>query len=565
MGKNRNPHPVAAEVTRRSTSTGNPIRLLTSAATLLLTLIFITQPIAAQVLPPPPAGQTMPLRLQVHEFKFVGNKVFSQSELAKVTAPFTNRSITSGELEDARRAVTLFYVSHGYINSGATIPDQDPANGIITMRIVEGVLSRIHVHESKWLRDSYITNRLERWSGPPLKMTELQDGLQLLRQNPNVKQVNAELQPGTAPGQSVLDLRVVDEQPFRAGLQFDNHRPPSVGAEEISVNVADLNLTGNSDPLNLTYGIANAGEDRDNGWGFSGWDNVSGEYALPITRFNTVLGIRASRDNTSIVEAPFNDLNIKSETTDLGCYIRQPFFQTANREVAVAISFDRRQNNSELLGHGFNVSPGAVNGWMTVSVLGISQEYIERGQNHVLALRSTFNVGLDVLGASDDGVSGDPDGTFFAWIGQAQYIRRLFNTQNELVLRATGQWTDDKLLALEQLSVGGYSTVRGYLENQLVRDRGVAGTIEFRVPFLFNKSGQPIAQLAPFFDAGGAWNVGGSPSPTTLYSSGVGLLLSPCKYFSGQIYWGHRWRSVDLPDNNLQDHGITFQVNVNVF
>jgi hemolysin activation/secretion protein len=505
----------------------------------------------------------MSVHLFVREFKFVGNKVFSQKELATVTASFTNRTITSAELEDARRAVTMHYVTNGYINSGATIPDQDPEKGIITLRIVEGVLSRIDVHGNKWLRDSYITNRLQQWSGPPLNMAKMQDGLQLLRQNPNVKQVNAELQPGTAPGQSVMDLRVVDEQPFRVGVQFDNHRPPSVGAEEISAQVADVNLTGHSDPLNVTYGIANDGVNG--GWGFSGWDNISGDYSLPVTRFNTTLGVRASRENTGIIGYPFNELDIKSQTSGLGCWIRQPLFQTPNREFALGVSFDRRQNHSELLGESFNISPGAVNGWMTVSVLGISQEYIERGQNHVLALRSTFNVGLDVLGSTDNGVRGDANGKFFAWLGQAQYIHRLFNTQNQLVLRASGQWTDDSLLALEQMSIGGYSTVRGYLENQLVRDKGVAGSVEFRVPVLFNKSSKPIVQLAPFFDAGGAWNVGGSTEPTSLYSIGIGLLLTPCNNVSAQLYWGHRLREIQLPDNNPQDYGITFQVNVSAF
>src|SRR5437016_3406232 len=142
---------------------------------LLLAFLLLAPPLRAQILPPPPASQTMPVRMLVREFRFVGNKVFSQSELATVTASFTNRTITSGELEDARRAVTVYYVSHGYINSGAIIPDQDPANGIITIRVVEGVLSHLNVHGNKWLRDSYITNRLQRWSGPPLNMGQLQD------------------------------------------------------------------------------------------------------------------------------------------------------------------------------------------------------------------------------------------------------------------------------------------------------------------------------------------------------------------------------------------------------
>jgi len=41
---------------------------------------------------------------------------------------------------------------------------------------------------------------------------------------------------------------------------------PASGAEEISATAADLNLTGHSDPLDVTYGIANAG--ADDGWGF---------------------------------------------------------------------------------------------------------------------------------------------------------------------------------------------------------------------------------------------------------------------------------------------------------
>ncbi|MDD5141074.1 MAG: ShlB/FhaC/HecB family hemolysin secretion/activation protein [Verrucomicrobiales bacterium] len=529
----------------------------------MLTLNFSASPVSAQILPPPPAKLTMPARLFVHEFRFVGNKIFSQAELARVIAPFTNRAISNAELEDARRAVTVYYINHGYINSGAIIPDQDPAEGVVTMRIIEGVLSGIDLHENNWLRNSYITNRLQRWSGPPLNMGELQDGLQMLRQNPNVKQVNAELMPGTAPGQSILDLRVVDQQPFRAGLQIDNHRPPSVGAEEISMQVADLNLTGHSDPLNLTYGIANDGVNG--GWGFSGWDNVSGDYAVPVNRFNTTFGVHASRNNSSIIENPFTSLNISSETTDFGVVLRQPLFQTPNREFALAVAFDRSQNYSTLLGEPFNVSPGAENGWMTVSVLGFSQEFVDRGQNHVFALRSTFNFGLDVLGATDNGVSGDPNGKFFAWLGQAQYVQRLFNTQNQLILRASGQWTHDSLLALEQISIGGSDTVRGYLENQLVRDSGLASSIEFRLPVLYDKSGKGIVQLAPFFDYGGAWNVGGSPSPTTIYSTGIGLLVTLNKYIDAQLYWGYRLRDVDLPDNNLQDQGITFQVNISAF
>jgi hemolysin activation/secretion protein len=536
---------------------------------MLLALGVSTASLTAQILPPLPPGpdstnQPLAARsLFVRGFQFEDNRAFTATELGEVTKPFTNRKLNSEDLEQARRNVSLYYVSHGYINSGAIIPDQDPTNGVIVFRIIEGRLSGIGLHGNKWLRDGYVTNRVGRWATTPLNLNKLQEGLQLLRQNPNVRQINAELKPGTSPGDSQLDLKVADEQPFRFGLQFDNERPPSVKAYELWALASDLNLTGNSDPLDLKYGIMNAGQ---TGPEFSGADNMEGSYRLPLTRFDTTLGFNASRLNTSIVEDPFTALDISSLTTSYGVTLRQPVYQRANQEVALSIGFNWRKNQTWLLGQPFDLSPGAVNGEMVVSVLDLSQEWLDRGQNHVLALRSTFNFGLDAFGATEDGIPGDPDAKFFSWVGQGQYVQRLFQTQNQFILRVSGQWTDEPLLALQQFSVGGAETVRGYLENQLVRDRGIVSSVEFRIPVLFNKAGAGIVQLAPFFDYGGAWNLNGSPSPTSIYSIGSGLLVSPNKHISAEIYWGYRLQNVTIPnDSGLQGDGITLKLTIQAF
>lgn len=164
----------------------------------LLAGVLVSVTLAAQVLPPPPPRSTrsgvLPTetRLFVRGYRFEGNHAFSDAELSRVMEPFTNRGLDSGEIEQARRAVTLHYIDRGYVNSGAVIPDQNPESGIITILIVEGVLSGIEIRGNKWLRDGYIAGRLRRWSDPPLNLKELQEGLQLLRQNPNVRQIKAE-------------------------------------------------------------------------------------------------------------------------------------------------------------------------------------------------------------------------------------------------------------------------------------------------------------------------------------------------------------------------------------
>jgi hemolysin activation/secretion protein len=534
----------------------------------LLVLMLASGSALAQVLPPPnlpttPGGLAGAERLFVREYSFEGNTVFPATELARVTEPFANREVTSEEIEGARRAVTVYYVNHGYVNSGAVIPDQNPTNGVVLIRIIEGKLSTIELHGNKWLRDSYIDSRVTRWSRPPLNLNEMKEGLQLLRENPNVRQVNAELKPGAAPGESVLDLRVVDQQPFRVGFQADNQRPPSVGSEEIWLLASDLNLTGHGDILDLRYGIANSTSD---GMEFSGADNLAGSYTLPLNRYDTTVSFMASKLNTGIFEESLLPLDIKSETIGYGATLRQPVFQTADQEAAVGLTFDYHRNITWLLGEHFDVSPGAIDGRMSVSALRLTQEWLQREQSYVLALRSSFNIGVDLFDASDSPLPGAPNGQFFSWLGQGQYIQRLFNTQNELHLRLAGQWTAEPLLALEQLPVGGAATVRGYRENQLVRDRGFITSLEFRIPVLFNKTGAGTLFLAPFFDAGGGWNVHqASAEPTTIYSTGLGLVLQPNRHIHAQLFWGYRLRHVPTPaDKDPQDLGLHFVVNVNV-
>jgi len=83
---------------------------------------------------------------------------------------------------------------------------------------------------------------------------------------------------------------------------------------------------------------------------------------------------------------------------------------------------------------------------------------------------------------------------------------------------------------------------------------------------LFNKAGAGIVSLAPFFDFGGAWNINGSPSPTTIYSTGVGLLVSPGKHLSAQIYWGYRLHHVEMPpETDAQTLGLDFRLNIMAF
>src|SRR5262245_14800225 len=101
------------------------------------------------IVPLPPEGEapTKPGALQVYvrDIMVTGNTVFSDEEINQVTAPFKNRTLITEDLERLRLSLTLLYINKGYMTSGAIIPDQDIAAGVVAVHIVEGRLIKIKI------------------------------------------------------------------------------------------------------------------------------------------------------------------------------------------------------------------------------------------------------------------------------------------------------------------------------------------------------------------------------------------------------------------------------------
>ena len=208
-----------------------------------------------------------------------------------------------------------------------------------------------------------------------------------------------------------------------------------------------------------------------------------------------------------------------------------------------------------------------------VTVPRLILEYVDRSQVHVFSARSQFSYGIDALHATIN--AGPPDGHFVDWLGQTQYIRRIGDSDNLIIARLNGQISDRPLLSVEQLELGGISSVRGYLENQVLSDNGVIASLEGRIPVWVDKDHNPLVAFAPFTDFGVGWDniAHGTHAEGTanlgrqgvcLPSAGIGLLLNPCKYVSGQIYWGYGFNRRQAPDgNSLQYDGVEFSLTFN--
>lgn len=517
----------------------------------------------------------------IKQIKITGNTVLSSQALKTITSQYENRTVTNEELQTLRDELTRYYIDQGYINSGVVLPDQQITNGIVSFQVIEGKLTKIVVDGTDWLQPSYIKGRIQQKTESPLNIHRVQERLLLLQQDPLIEKVNAELQPGLNPGESRLVILVTEARPYEAGATAANNRSPSIGSISGQFWLQHKNLTGFGDRFYFSYS------------GTEGLHDFYGTYSIPLTPYDTRLNVYYQQSEADVVDLPSNELSIASRSQVFGAALSQPFYRTSNQTLSATLAFEHRRSktffDNQPRSFALGVPEDGNNkGISKISVLRFSQNWVHRNQIQVIAARSTFNWGLNALDATHHN-NGNPDGQFFSWLGQFQWIRRLPWLGSQLLFRSNVQLANEALLPLEKFSVGGRYSVRGYRENRFVRDNGASVSLEWQVPIfrlpvpgLSKTITDGQVQLATFADFG--WsdnselshkkktdkgfrpNSPGDSGPNTIASWGLGILWDPAPKFHAELYWGLPFRSFDNePKKDIQDIGIHFQVNTQFF
>lgn len=512
------------------------------------------------VVPVPPLGENGDVpdlssapRVFVRRIKLVGNTIFSDSDLKFLLKNYENRYLLFAELEALRHKLTHYYVNKGYLNSGAVIPDQKIRDGIVQFRIIEGRLTTINITGNTRLNSDYIRKRILLGADPPFNITPLKQQFSLLHQNRLIQRINGEFGPGIHLGEGLLNVRVQEASPYEMGMKYSNSDSPSVGSQQLELYGAHHNLSGWGDTLGVSYGLS------------EGADDYAVYYDLPFTAQDTTISLYYDRNDANIIEAPFDSIDIESNSETWGLGIRHHFYKTVNQELAVSLAIEKRHSKTFLLGEPFSFSPGAENGKCDITVLRFSQEWSLRRPTQVFAARSVFSLGIHAMGATSH--NSDPDGQFFAWLGQFQWAKRLkVPEKSQVIFRTNIQLSADPLLPLEKFSLGGSNSVRGYRENELVRDNGIFTSLELRIPifrmplsFIAKSHEDGWVQLAPFVDWGWSGNTDSTtPDPETISSAGIGIRWDPGSALHGEIYWAKALREIDYPEYDLQNDGIHF-------
>ena len=538
--------------------------------TVLWTIAFSLQPHSLVVAQPTIDVEDISTSATIKKVRVQGYTIFSDSEIEKIIKPYRGKQLNFDQLRNITEAITKFYVSRGYITSGAYLPEQEIVNGTIDIRVVEGHLEDIKIEGLKNLQANYVRSFISSTdtseiSNPeleqsPLNIKDIEEELNLLKRDPSIENVEAELVQGTASNLSVLLIEVEETSSYEAKLSFDNYRSPSVGEFQGTVETIYRNIIGVSDRAFAQYNLT------------QGLDAYSISYEVPINSNNGTINLEYRNGETKIIEDSFDEAGIRAEADTISIQYRLPIIYKLDREVAFGLAFERQNSETFIQDDqpfSFTADPQQTNS--VVSVLKLTGDWIERSSSSVLGVSSELNFGLDVFDAT---VNDDtPDGLFFSWLVQAQWIQALNQDKDLLfVTRLTTQLSPDSLLPLEQFTLGGVGTVRGYRQNQEVGDNAVVGTIEIYVPLADDRISGNKLNLVPFFDGGTVWD-NNSDEAEALASLGIGLDWQFKEFLSLRVDWGlplintsdERSSASGNRGNSLQDNGFSFSLQLQPF
>ena len=473
--------------------------------------------------------------------------VFSETDLNTAMAPAIGKTVYIEDILGMVDAVTALYVEAGYITSGASLPNQDVADGRITIAVVEGQLNGVRVNTAGRLKTAFIESKIKATASGPLNLADLQRAISRLEAEPTISHVRGDLKPGDTRGTSILDLEVVEADAFKILVGADNYKSPSVGEGQAVVSLAHLNLLGFNDQLNVSAQRSD------------GVDAISVRYDVPISILRSRLAVYHSQGDTLVVEEPFDEIFLESETDTSGIQLSSTWREDSGRSWRTNLSWETKESLTTLLGLPFDFSPGSRLGVTEASVLGFNVEYSQRGDGMGFMLRAGLRSGSDDKGQGNAADEGD----FSLYQVQTQWIKRLNQDPLQpawlLNFNLNYQETSDTLPAFERMGLGGHGTVRGFRENRWLKDSGLTASLMLSAPLLEAGSQNGIAVRAMlFYDYGRGENSVAALNVDTevsLRSAGFGLTADYQK-LKFRIERALRLNKKDKLGNALQDSGI---------
>lgn len=399
------------------------------------------------------AGRT----IKVGKFEFNGNTVFSSQQLALLISDYLNKPITLADVYAAADRVSDFYASKGYTLASVNVPPQKISSGVVRLEVSEGVIGKVTVEGNKRHDADLIAGFLGVKSGAIYQGGDLREGMQRLNSLPGLK-AKAIVKPGTEYGTTDLVIKT-DEDTVDGSFFVDNYGTQAIGEVRFAANVVVNNLTGREDQLNL---LALRSENDLLAYGSLG-------YSVPVD-------FRGTRLSMTFGQADFEVPGSAEGTSKTGkVALEKPLLRGQRDQVDLAVGVSR--TNSEAFISGTSILASGTS--ITLAEVGATYNHAfdNAAVTQVAAnLSSNFGKSETAAEARPVAVKAEQAGQRLRVELDAQHLQPIGSGFFALA-HANGVYSPDPLSNVNQFSIGGPQSIRGYQPSEIRGDRGYFGQL----------------------------------------------------------------------------------------
>lgn len=484
--------------------------------------------------PAAPASTAKTIRIE--QILIDRSDILPQAKIDAIISPLEGQTVSLADLQQAIDAINALYAERGQATARAILPPQTIKDGLVRIRLVEARVDEVRVLGTEALDPAFIADRVALEAGELLSVPALESALVRFNRLHGT-QLRAGVVAGSQFGTTDVEITAVEPPRTKFSLFFDNAGRDTVGETRGGLNARFANLMGRADTLQF---VATRTE---------GSENYALSYSVPLDWQDLRLDLSASKGNITIVDGPFEPLDITGSSSDFTAGLTYPLLVSLTDMWSVYGRLSARESSSAF--GGFEQEK--LN--LRVLTLGVSGEH--QSDDSAWYVDQSIASGITALGG---------DQGFLYYRGSATRFDRL-SERLQLLTRGGLQFSDTRFLpASELFQIGGAYTVRGFSEGLLSGRNGYFVSAELRIGRTLEEY-QLAAPDAPnltgivFIDHGGAlpYRPGSLKESTHddyLTSVGFGVLFDFSERVTGRIVIGQplRGNPAELHDKRPRAH-----------
>ena len=404
----------------------------------------------------------------VDRIVLVGVTRLSPAEQAGLTRPFERRTVRFGELSTLRKQIEQRYRQHGYFLAQAAVPPQEITGGSIRVEVSEGRYGSVTVDGNEHYSTAFIRRYFApAQSGGLIRERPLLTGLLELNQLPDLT-VQSVFAPGEKPGTSDVILRVHDDHPLHAVVDYNNQGSRLVGRNRVALSLIGGRALVEGDDLTLRVSDP-----------FPGASDpfYQASYARPVGHAYDRIGVQYASAQTRVRGSGLDPLDIRGTADIAGLSWQRPLTVRQDEQTALAIGFTGKNLRNFVL----NTTPTSQD---KIRMLTATYSINRRREKQQLATSAVLSQGL---GTALGGSSNEQDipsrvgaGNAFTKLNVDATMIRELDSKDFLVLHGSGQIGTRPLVVAEQFAIGGLDSVRGFTQSEALGDDGYALSAELR-------------------------------------------------------------------------------------